>query len=115
MKATYFLSLISIATSLGFVSLPAYADKIVNTQIINQEINIVGNGNTVTQSATQTNVLNQSGRKGKPVRVNSDNYQELNQSANVRGNNNRVNMEAQQVNVNNRGDHRGRGHKKDKD
>jgi Tfp pilus assembly major pilin PilA len=118
MKSTYILSVLSIAASLGFVSLPAHADKIVNTQVINQEINITGNNNVVNQAATQTNVRTQpnaNSRKGKPVPTNTDSYQEINQQANVRGNNNRVNMEAQQVNVNREGRHnRGhRGHKKD--
>ncbi|CAN1210229.1 hypothetical protein TUMEXPCC7403_08550 [Tumidithrix helvetica PCC 7403] len=123
MKKTYFLSLLTIATSLGFVSLPAYADKTV-TQIINQEINVVGNGNTINQSAVQTNVQTQSNnRKDKPGnrgnRGNTDTYQELNQSANVQGNHNKIRMNAQQVNVSREGhrdrDHeRGhRGHKKD--
>ncbi|MEE3718152.1 hypothetical protein V2H45_15535 [Tumidithrix elongata RA019] len=120
MKKTYFLSLLTIAASLGFVSLPAYADKNV-TQIINQEINVVGNGNTINQSAVQTNVQTQSNnRKGKPGNLgNTDTYQELNQSADIRGNNNNVRMNAQQVNVSREGhrdrDHdRGhRGHKKD--
>ena len=102
MKKTYLLPILSIAASLGFVSLPAYADKIINynTQVINQTVVIDGNGNTVNQSAGQATVQTQPNGKGKKSPANATkNSQQINQSAEVYGNNNSVNMNSQQVNV----------------
>lgn len=101
MKKTYLLPILSIAASLGFVSLPAYADKIINynTQVINQTVIIDGNGNTVNQSAGQATVQTQSNGKGKKSATATKNSQQINQGTEVYGNNNNVNMTAQQVNV----------------